>query len=78
LGDKIYDQARTKYTAASVLKLSEKYPKDKIAEIDKSLTEIANQKALDDKYKGIVTNADKLLAAKPMTRRSRIYQCRKP
>ncbi|MCX6251108.1 MAG: hypothetical protein NTX61_10195 [Bacteroidetes bacterium] len=64
LADMIYDQAKTKYSAASALKSLEQYPKDKIAEIDKILAGIADQKATDERYKGIIANADKLFAAK--------------
>lgn len=64
LATKVYDQARTKYSDAGNIKPSEQYPKDKIAEIDKTLAEIAGQKALDEKYKSILVNADKLMTAK--------------
>jgi tetratricopeptide (TPR) repeat protein len=64
LAAKTYDQARTKYSDAGNLKPSEQYPKDKIAEIDKLLGDIAAQKALDEKYQSIIANADKLLAVK--------------
>ncbi len=61
---KIWEQAKTGYTAASALKPNETYPKDKILEIDKILADLAKQKALDDRYTGIIANADKLLLAK--------------
>ena len=64
LAVKTYEQARTKYTDAGNLKPGEQYPKDKISEINKILGDIAAQKALDEKYQGIITNADKLLSAK--------------
>lgn len=64
LATKVYDQARAKYSEAGNLKPSEQYPKDKIAEIDKILEGLAQQKALDDKYQNTITNADKLLAEK--------------
>ncbi len=64
LATKVYDQARAKYSDAGNLKPSEQYPKDKIAEIDKILEGIAQQKALDEKYQNIIANADKLLVAK--------------
>jgi len=61
---KTWDQAKTDYTAASLMKPNDAYPKDKMAEIDKILADIANQKVVDDQYKGIIANADKLLTDK--------------
>jgi len=61
---KTWEQAKTDYTAASALKPNEVYPKDKILEIEKIVADLANKKALDDQYAGIITNADKLLLAK--------------
>jgi len=37
-----------------VIKSAEKYPKDKIAEIDIALADLAKQKALDDQYQAIL------------------------
>jgi tetratricopeptide (TPR) repeat protein len=62
--NKSYTQAKSAYQGALQMKPSEKYPKDKIAEIDKILTELAKQKVIDDQYQGSVTKADKLLADK--------------
>ncbi len=64
LARKSYAPARTEFVNASSMKPKENYPKDKIAEIDALLASLAAAKALDDKYAGIVANADKLLAAK--------------
>jgi len=61
---KTWDQAKTDYTAASALKPNEAYPKDKILEIEKIVADLANKKALDDQYAGIIASADKLLLAK--------------
>ena len=65
---KSYETAKAAYSEASVLKSAEKYPKDKIAEIDKLLADILakekTQKELDDKYKAVIANADKALASK--------------
>ncbi|MCX6248423.1 MAG: hypothetical protein NTW10_11885 [Bacteroidetes bacterium] len=61
---KTWAQAKTDYMAASQIKPSETYPKDKISEIDKTVADIAKQKALDDQYNSIIANADKLLLAK--------------
>jgi tetratricopeptide (TPR) repeat protein len=62
--DKNLEQAKTEYAAAMNLKPGESYPKQKISEIDKMLANIAAQKALDEKYQGILLNADKLLATR--------------
>ncbi len=64
LAAKTYEQAKAEYGTAGTLKPMESYPKDKIAEIDKLLGDLAAQKALDDQYKGIIAGADKLLASK--------------
>ena len=61
---KSYDPAKSEFLNASRLKPGEQYPKDKLAEIDKTLTELAKQKALDNQYQTILTKADKLLAEK--------------
>jgi len=64
LTQKSYTPARNEYVNASSLKPQEGYPKEKISEIDKILSDLASAKALDDKYAGIIANADKLLVAK--------------
>ena len=61
---KIWDQAKTDYSSASAFKPNESYTKDKIAEIEKIVTDIADQKAIDDKYAGIIAGADRLMEAK--------------
>ncbi len=61
---KTWDQAKTDYSAASALKPNETYPKDKIAEIDKIVADLAKQKEIDDQYAGIITIADKLFSEK--------------
>ncbi len=70
-GGKTYESAKTAYAEASALKPAEKYPKDKIAEIDKLLADIlAKEKAdkeLDDKYKAAIANADKSFTSKLYT-----------
>ena len=71
LSAKTYESAKAAYAEASGLKPAEKYPKDKIAEIDKILADIlAKEKAdkeLDDKYKAAIANADKSFASKLYT-----------
>jgi hypothetical protein len=61
---KTWAQAKTDYSAASMIKPNEAYPKDKMLEIEKIVADLAKQKALDDQYAGIIANADKLLLAK--------------
>jgi hypothetical protein len=61
---KTWEQAKTDYNAALALKPNETYPKDKLAEIDKIVADLAKQKIIDDQYSSIIANADKLLQAK--------------
>jgi Trp operon repressor len=70
-GTKEYSSAKTQYTAALALKPNEQYPKDKLAEIEKALAELAAskdkeaaQKALDAKYAAAIAKGDKAFAAK--------------
>jgi hypothetical protein len=68
-GDKLflqksYGPARAEYANASSIKLDENYPKEKMAAIDKILADLAEAKALEDKYTGIIAAADKLFVAK--------------
>lgn len=71
LADKSYDKAKLEYQAALKLKSAGQYPKDKIAEIDKILAEIAviaaataRQKSLDENYLSTIAKADQLLGQK--------------
>ena len=65
LGEHSLGGAKAKYTSALTLKPSEAYPKSRIAEIDKTVTDsIQKQKALDLQYAGLIRNADQLLLAK--------------
>ncbi len=72
---KNYVAAKTSYSEASILKSAEQYPKDRIAEIDKLLADIAakdaaekdklaKEKELNDKYNAAVAKGDKAFAAK--------------
>jgi Trp operon repressor len=65
---KTYEPAKAAYNEALALKAAEKYPKDKIAEIDKILGELANkekaEKELNSKYDAAIAKGDKALAAK--------------
>ena len=74
LAEKSYTIAKSDYISASTLKPQENYPKEKVVEIDAALAAIAAAKALDDKYAGIVANADKLLAAKTYEQAKTEYQ----
>ena len=64
---KTYEAAKTAYNDAITIK-SEQYPKDKIAEINKLLEDLASKNAsakeLDEKYKAAISKADAALAAK--------------
>jgi tetratricopeptide (TPR) repeat protein len=60
-GEKNYSGAMTYYQEANVIKPAEKYPKDKIVEINKIYQQ---QKQLEDTYNSAIALADKLLAAK--------------
>ncbi|MGQ0827197.1 MAG: hypothetical protein ACT4ON_02255 [Bacteroidota bacterium] len=75
LKSKTYDAAKAGYNEALGLKAAEQYPKDKIAEIDKILAELAEkdkaekdklakEKELNDKYNAAIAKGDKALAAK--------------
>ncbi len=57
---KKYSEAKPFYEQASNIKPDEKYPKDRIAEIEKLLAATA----MDDKYKALIAKADKKLADK--------------
>jgi hypothetical protein len=72
---KDYTNAKTSYKEASGYQPAEAYPKDKIAEIDKLLAELANkdasekerqakEKELNAKYEVIIVKADKSLSGK--------------
>ncbi len=61
--DKNYQQARTSYLEATVLKPAEKHPSEKISLIDSILTSISKQKALNEEYSKALANADQLFAS---------------
>lgn len=65
LGNSEYDKATADYTAALGVKPEEQYPKDKLAEIEAKLKELAEeeiritaQKELDEKYNALLSSAD--------------------
>ena len=78
LASKDYPGAKSTYKDASSLQPNESYPKDKIAEIDKLLNELAakdasekerlgKEKELNAKYDALISKADKALSAKDYT-----------
>jgi len=74
LASKTYDQARTGYEQANLIKPAEQYPKDKIAEIEKALAALAAQHSLDENYKSIIDRADGFLAAKTYATAKKEYE----
>ena len=69
-----YDLARNGYQKALALKSTEPYPKSKIAEINKLLQGIAQQKLADEKYKSTIIKADSLFALKAYEQAQTEYQ----
>ena len=59
-----FKEAKTKYNEALTIKSSEQYPKDKIAEIDAKLVEIANAKAKEKKYNDLIASGDDMFDRK--------------
>lgn len=73
-GTKDYSGAKNSYTQALTLKPAEKYPKQKLAEIDKLLADLdaqksaaAKQKEMDEKYKAAIAKGDGAFGAKNYT-----------
>nr|MDQ3048668.1 hypothetical protein [Bacteroidota bacterium] len=64
LGVKEYASAKGSYNEALALKATEKYPKDKIAEIDAILAKEMGAKQLDEKYKAAIAKGDAGLGSK--------------
>jgi tetratricopeptide (TPR) repeat protein len=64
LAAKDYQNALTAYNEAADLKPTEKYPADKIMEINATVNQIAAQEALDKQYNDDIARADKMLADK--------------
>ncbi len=63
-GDKAYEAAKSKFQSALQRKPEEQYPKDKMAEIDRKLAELAAIRDRDDRYAAAVKNGDQLLEQK--------------
>ncbi|HSH65930.1 MAG TPA: hypothetical protein VLB84_09050, partial [Bacteroidia bacterium] len=70
MGNKDYAAAKAAYTEALTVKSTEEYPKNKLAEIDKLLADMAakdaaaKEKALNEKYAAIIAKADAAFTAK--------------
>lgn len=75
---KEYEKAKLKYQSASDLKSEEQYPKGKIVEIDGLLAELANkeaaEKAKEEQYQKLITEADGLLSSKDYINSKAKYQ----
>ena len=65
---KNYKEAKQEYKTASGIKPLERYPKEKLAELDKILKELAEAEAVEKEkeaqFQSLIANADKALAAK--------------
>ncbi|NQU86376.1 MAG: hypothetical protein HQ541_11500, partial [Mariniphaga sp.] len=59
--EKNYSRAKNFYSEALLIKSDEKYPTDKIAEIDRIVAEIEKQKLEDEKYNELITLANAAL-----------------
>ena len=74
LSAKSFEEAKTQYTAALALKPGEAYPTSKISDIDKTLAEIARQKARDDQYNALMASGEKLFISKSLSEAKSEYQ----
>ena len=61
---KDYEGAKAKYTEALGIKPNEQYPKDKISEIEKLLSELAAEKQKEEQYKALIAEADSKFSSK--------------
>jgi tetratricopeptide (TPR) repeat protein len=78
-GDKLlasneFSEAKSSYQKASGLKPGEQYPKDKIAEIDRILNELAAKADIQKQYYQLITNADKTYGEKIYQSARQLYQ----
>ncbi len=75
---KDYKTAKEQYQLAKNIKPTEKYPTEKIAEIDKLLADLAkanlDKKALDTKYNSLISQADNFLGNKSYDEAKLKYQ----
>ena len=74
LSNKAYQDAINKYSEALKMKPTESYPKTKIAEIEKILSEKDADAALDAKYKAAIKIADGLFDTKNYNEAKSAYQ----
>ncbi|MCC6541868.1 MAG: hypothetical protein IT225_06575 [Flavobacteriales bacterium] len=79
-GKEAWDEASAKYTEASGLKPTEKYPKDQLAAIvarkaaaEKAAAEAARQKELDEKYQAAIKAADASFGSEAWEEATRKY-----
>ena len=71
LADKNYDKAKEFYTSASIVKPEESYPKDKLAEIEKSLAAAAE---LEKAYNDALAVADDAMNASELEKAKTSYK----
>ncbi|MCW5897869.1 MAG: hypothetical protein KIT10_01260 [Flavobacteriales bacterium] len=76
-----WEDATAKYNEALGLKANEKYPKEQLAAIQKKLDELAKkaeeermQRELDERYQGIITEADKAFGKRDLAEARTRYQ----
>lgn len=74
LSAKSFAESKTKYQSALKLKPGEKYPVEKITEIDNALAEIARLKSIDDRFNASLQKADGLLQQKSYDQAKAEYQ----
>lgn len=78
LANKDYANSKIKYQAALTIKTEEKYPKDKIAEIETILADLAKKeaenKAKEEQYKALIAEADGLMKTKDYAGSKTKYQ----
>jgi tetratricopeptide (TPR) repeat protein len=78
LSAKEYEKAKAKYQSANEVKAEEQYPKDKIAEIDGVLADLAKkeaeEKAKNEQYQTLIAEADGLMNSKEYEKAKAKYQ----
>ena len=71
---KQYRTAKNYYESASQLKPEERYPKEKISEINKLIAEATAAKAIDEKYQNAVNSADRFMKQYKYEKAMSFYQ----
>ena len=74
LSKKSYQDAKLAYQSALSIKPNEAYPKTKISEIDKTLTQLADNKATEDKYNNQMKDAEAKFEAKQFVEAKASYK----